>query len=67
MAETLTWLTTRYPAPLAVEVGWDGEATEAEEAVVVAAAELATLARTSRLGTKTRYLTAQADEGRAAS
>jgi len=54
LAATLAWITSHYRAPLAVEVVWDGDGIEVEEQVDATA--LAELARTSRLGTRTRYV-----------
>ncbi len=54
LAETLAWMTSHYRSPLAVEVLWDGDGIEVEEHVDATA--LAELARTNRLGTRTRYL-----------
>lgn len=61
IAETLTWLTARYLEPLAVEVVWDGDAVENEESVT--AAELVALARSSRLGGRTRYVVGLEEHG----
>ncbi len=61
LAETLAWMTSHYRAPLPVEVVWDGDGIEVEEQVDATA--LVELARTNRLGTRTRYLTRSDHDG----
>jgi hypothetical protein len=53
LARTLLTLTQLGPEGMVIEALWQGEVPEREETVTPA--ELATLARTSQLGTHTRY------------
>lgn len=60
LAETIRVLVEEGPARLTIEALWIGEAPQ--QTTETTAAELVTLARSSRLGTRTRYEVVR-DEG----